>query len=315
MLANTKFHSGDISKHIVARWAAFKLFGHWTNIRTIRTICLTLRSMKANANTSNGNSRSNLIGIEHSIIHSNPLSHGRTNRHLTFQFSSVETTDWVRSFLYCKLRMDTARKRSRSDGWAHEKTLQFIELYRTHSHLWDTNHPDFRLSAAKLASVKQISEQLNVSRSQLTKKILQMRAKFKLYLNKTTLNPSATIVWPYFEEMKFLEKSYRVYRRKRAGNDLVGREIESRTRESQSENMDDDRDDCSSTSTQSIASSGNNAMRLESSSAAATRSGDSIDTFFLAMASIVKEFPRKNIFQLKIKFLQCISEMESTMDD
>lgn len=264
-----------------------------------------------NANHSHGNSQINHNGIEHSITRSKRKSIGRTNRHLTFQFSSFETTEWVRSFLL-HLRMDVSQNRSRSDGWTHGKTLKFIELYRTHQHLWDIKHPDFRLSAAKLASVKQISEQLSVSRPQLTKKILRMRAKFKVCLNKITLNPSAAIAWPYFEEMKFLEKSYRVYRKKHAGIGAIGKKPESR--ESESENIDDDGDDSSSTSTHSVASSNDKTEKFETLSAAATRSGDSIDTFFLAMASIVKEFPRKKICELKIKFLQCISEMESTMD-
>lgn len=129
--------------------------------------------------------------------------------------------------------MTSTAKRSRKDinvttdesnlVWTHEQTLQFIELYKKHPHLWDRSHPEYRRSSPRQASLNEISAELNVSIKRLTHKIHRMQTAFngiwkkmKMAPDRVTAVAAAQKSWPYFDQMQFMEKSYRMLDETRA---------------------------------------------------------------------------------------------------
>lgn len=111
-------------------------------------------------------------------------------------------------------RMETTTEEPKSK-WSHEQTLQFIELYKQHTHLWDRSHPNYRRPAPRRVSLEEIGAALDVPVSALSTKIHRLQTKFNSYFRKKMqMAPDEATVevnnWPYFEELRFLEKSYRI---------------------------------------------------------------------------------------------------------
>lgn len=104
--------------------------------------------------------------------------------------------------------------------WTSELTLEFIDLFKKHSNLWDRQCPEFGERSSRLHSLSQISIALGVSPGELRMKMQQMRTKFNNYRKRFEKQPveyeKLGCNWPYYEPMKFLISSYRSFDERRA---------------------------------------------------------------------------------------------------
>lgn len=106
-------------------------------------------------------------------------------------------------------------------NWSHEQTMKFIELFKVHEHLWYRGHPDYRKGAHRQASLNEISTELNVPVKELTLKIHRMQSRFCGFRRKLmSMTPeeaaNTPVNWPYFEEMRFMEKTYVIFDQEKA---------------------------------------------------------------------------------------------------
>lgn len=93
-------------------------------------------------------------------------------------------------------------------------TLQFIELYKKHEHLWDRSHPEYRRAVPRQMSLNVISSELNVPIKELTHKIHRLQTQYNAWYKKAKMAPNEDAAeavrthWPFYEKMRFMEKSY-----------------------------------------------------------------------------------------------------------
>lgn len=198
---------------------------------------------------------------------------------------------------------------------SREGTFRFIELFEAHSCLWDDQDPHYRKITPRSNSLDQIGYQLQVSRNDVEAKIFKLKTKFKECIIKEKLQPDETIKWPYFEVLRFLEKSCQVGRVKSDGE---GRDNNGAKKKRTDADEGDEGGAASGSngnrSTISVRMSPYNTP-VKSKKPAAPETIDSTDEFFRAMANMVKHFPRKRIAELKVKFMQHISEVELALVD
>lgn len=104
--------------------------------------------------------------------------------------------------------------------WSHEQTLQFIELFKKEVHLWDRGHSEYRRTAPRQKAMKEICAELNVPMKELAKQIHRMQSGFNSIWRKMKDSPDKAAAsrknWPYYEHLRFLEKSYRILDESRA---------------------------------------------------------------------------------------------------
>lgn len=244
----------------------------------------------------------------------------------------------------CNATLQPAIEASNSN-WTHERTLKFIELFKKHPNLWDRACPDYRKSGPRTDSLREISEELNVTVKVLAKKIHRMQTAFSSYWKKTKIaaaNGSKISInnWPYYEQMKFFEKSYRIFDESRAEKDKTNRrrrppkqskvvehsesvrDCNGVTKEECIISDDEDGwvDDCYVIPTQyecnqmiptstTVAASAVS-TRVATMSSATPQNNERIDAFFRAMGDTVKSFPHKNVAEIKLRISQMIGEME-----
>lgn len=198
---------------------------------------------------------------------------------------------------------------------SHEGTLRFIELFEAHSCLWDDQDPYYGKIFSRSNSLGQISYQLQVSRNDVEAKINKLKTKFKECIIKKKLQPGETIKWPYFEQMRFLEKTCSVVRVKSGGEEMdIKVAKRKRTDADEDDVMDLTSDSNGNRSSISLGMPSYTAPQ-ESITQAAPQTINSTDEFFRAMANMVQHFPRKRIAELKVKFMQHISEVELALAD
>lgn len=244
-----------------------------------------------------------------------------------------------------------------NNKWSHEKTMLFIELFKKEEHLWDRGHAEYRRTAPRQKSMNEICAILNVPTKELAKQIHRMQSMFNSFWRKkkdgSDKGAASRKNWPYFEHLRFMEKSYRILdesrvkkkKKKRAeghkrsttstgsrsDSDFNGfPKIEHETIISdEEENLSDDcYIACSmAPSAGSFASSNNISMKYESEQAPSSststtttnipsmsaQSNDRIDVFFKAMADTVKSFPHKSIAEAKLRISQIVGEMELSL--
>lgn len=103
--------------------------------------------------------------------------------------------------------------------WTHEVTLKFIDLYKTHAHLWDREHPEYGKIVPRINSWHQMSSDLNLSEGDLKLKMTKLRQTFgknwknnKIlpYVDAGTDDESVHHKWIYYKPMELLKSSYRI---------------------------------------------------------------------------------------------------------
>lgn len=98
--------------------------------------------------------------------------------------------------------------------WSHDQTMLFIKLFKKQEHLWDRGHPEYRRSAPRQKSMNEICAVLNVPTKDLAKQIHRLQSKFNSIWRKckdgSDKGAASRTTWPYYEHLRFMEKSYRI---------------------------------------------------------------------------------------------------------
>lgn len=162
------------------------------------------------------------------------------------------------------------------DKWSDDKLKKLIKLYEQRPNLWDREHPDFGKHGPQYMSHKEISEELGVDEKELKAIINKIKIKFKECLQEPRINP---IKWRFYDKLRFLTKHIRVDERKR-----------------------------------DVKNAAADTMAIPTTAAAAIPS-DVVDVTFMAMARVVKEFPRKKIAELQIEIWKLISETQLAQEE
>lgn len=232
---------------------------------------------------------------------------GLDSRRRIRQFSVLESSERIEScLLHFDSRMSVSNKRFLG---THEGINWFIALFKKHTNLWDPQDQNFRKIPSRSESVTQISRELGVSVLDVNKKIWQMKAKFKECWIRSQWNENEPISWPYYTQLLFLEKYYRLGEGRCDQNEPYNKVVKVKRISNNSSIASASRVKRSTGSFES--STCNTSVKVETSAAAP--SDDSIDDFFRAMATMVKLLPRKNIAQLKFKFLEYFAKEQLTL--
>lgn len=181
--------------------------------------------------------------------------------------------------------MATPYDRTNFDTWTDDKICDLIILYHSHTNLWDRQHPDYRKHSAKFSSISKISQRLKVSDDEVKAKIAKLRAKFDQCWASHVTAPHRTVDWPFFKHLLFLTQGHRKPEEKFNVNGSEN-----------NKHMD--------------LSASNVSLNASSLDAFPESPRDPIDRLYLAMASLIKHFPRIILAELNAKIMLLISEME-----
>lgn len=78
-------------------------------------------------------------------------------------------------------------KRKRNEkcvNWTREKIIRLIELYESHSNLWDCSSATYRKRSARMSSIGDISKKLEISVEDIKEKIHNLRCQQFQNLNR-----------------------------------------------------------------------------------------------------------------------------------
>lgn len=194
-------------------------------------------------------------------------------------------------------KMTSPYDRARSISWSDDQTLKLIELYKSYPSLWDGQHSDYGKRSTNYSSFYEISQQLGFREEDVKVKIRSLRIKFDQCHLAWMKTPDRTVDWSYFKPMAFLAKTYRKPEEKyNAGF-------------SRNTTRADDTNRTENNGVGLPVSNGSLAAPL----AEPEPPRDRIDQFYLAMAGLVKHFPREMLYELNAKIVASISEMETKL--
>ncbi|XP_074026271.1 uncharacterized protein [Leptinotarsa decemlineata] len=107
-----------------------------------------------------------------------------------------------------------SKKKKSSVNWSRQMTLKLIELYESHSNLWDCSLEQYKNRMARKTSIDAISEVMGISVQEVNDKIHSIRCQFQSINRKKKKTKSGQATgdnfvtkWEFYEALKFIDLS------------------------------------------------------------------------------------------------------------
>lgn len=104
------------------------------------------------------------------------------------------------------------KRKACSVNWSRQMTFKLIELYESHSNLWDCSLEQYKNRNARKNSIDTISEVMGISAQEVNDKIHSLRCQFQSITRKwkktkrgQAAGDNFVVKWEFYQALKFID--------------------------------------------------------------------------------------------------------------